>query len=461
VGRVREASRSPLIAAGAVPVLAALSLIAPWAPSFDPWGWILWGREIAHPGLLFSTAGYPSWKPLPVVFTTAFSLADGVAPALWLAFARAGALASLVLAWVFAARLSTPVAGAIAVAGIVLAPHWLTDFAGGASEPLLCALVLGAIERQVAGRSGQALGLWTGAALLRPEAWPFLLAYGGWRAGRHPRRWLGLVLIVLLVAGAWFVPEWIGAGDPLHGSKLAQASHEARQTRALAAPLLGVLRDGLGLLVLPLWLGLAVAVLWAIKEAQRLPLWLAGTAAAWVAVVLALTAVGYAGIARFMLPAAVIAAVVGAAGTHRLATDVLPGHRLLAIALLTAIIAPFAATRAVGLADQAATATLHRSLQRQLWVLLDRLGGRAGVRACGPMLVKNEFRGSMAWKLGVPEAFLRGRNARLYLRRHGHPLPGFPPRHARRLVTVARAGPWSAIRLQGSSVSEPRPARCA
>lgn len=75
--------------------------------------------------------------------------------------------------------------------------------------------------------------------------------------------------------------------------------------------------------------------------------------------------------------------------------------------------------------------------------------------------VESQFRGSMAWKLRVPEAFLRGRRPRLYLRRPGHPLPGFPPRHARRLVTVARAGPWSAIRREGRSVGRAGRAGCA
>ena len=53
-------------------VLAALSLFFYATPTYDPWAWILWGREIAHLDLL--TEGGPSWKPLPVVFTTVFSL---------------------------------------------------------------------------------------------------------------------------------------------------------------------------------------------------------------------------------------------------------------------------------------------------------------------------------------------------------------------------------------------------
>ena len=51
--------------------LAALSLLTPSTPTYDPWAWIIWGREIAHFDL--STVEGPSWKPLPVFFTTPFS----------------------------------------------------------------------------------------------------------------------------------------------------------------------------------------------------------------------------------------------------------------------------------------------------------------------------------------------------------------------------------------------------
>src|SRR4051794_822356 len=42
--------------------LAALSFLMPSAPTYDPWSWIIWGREIVH--LDLSTVDGPSWKPL-------------------------------------------------------------------------------------------------------------------------------------------------------------------------------------------------------------------------------------------------------------------------------------------------------------------------------------------------------------------------------------------------------------
>src|SRR5215218_1311389 len=69
--------------------VAALTLLLPSTPTYDPWAWIMWGREIVHLDLV--TTGGPSWKPLPILFTTPFSLlGDHTAAYLWLVIARAG-----------------------------------------------------------------------------------------------------------------------------------------------------------------------------------------------------------------------------------------------------------------------------------------------------------------------------------------------------------------------------------
>ena len=53
-------------------VVAALSLLGPRALTYDPTAWLIWGREIIHGSL--ETRYGPSWKPLPMLFTTPFSL---------------------------------------------------------------------------------------------------------------------------------------------------------------------------------------------------------------------------------------------------------------------------------------------------------------------------------------------------------------------------------------------------
>src|SRR4051812_47049785 len=69
-------------------VLAALSLLLPSVPTQDSWSWIVWGREVLH--LSLDTTSGSSWKPLPVLFTTLFSVFGDAAPELWLMMARVG-----------------------------------------------------------------------------------------------------------------------------------------------------------------------------------------------------------------------------------------------------------------------------------------------------------------------------------------------------------------------------------
>ena len=86
-----------------VAALAAASLLLPFAPLYDVWAWLVWGHEIT--GLDLDTGAGPSWKPLPVVFTTAFAPTGDAAPELWLVVARMGWLASIALAWRLGSRL--------------------------------------------------------------------------------------------------------------------------------------------------------------------------------------------------------------------------------------------------------------------------------------------------------------------------------------------------------------------
>jgi hypothetical protein len=42
-------------------------------PSYDAFGWLVWGRQALHWNL--DTNGAPSWKPLPFLFTFPYALA--------------------------------------------------------------------------------------------------------------------------------------------------------------------------------------------------------------------------------------------------------------------------------------------------------------------------------------------------------------------------------------------------
>src|SRR5579884_754971 len=89
-------------------LIAACSLLIPSTPSYDPWAWLVWGREIVH--LNLQTTGGPSWKPLPMIFTTVFALFGGAAPDLWLVVARAGAVMAVVMTFKMAWRVTRDLA---------------------------------------------------------------------------------------------------------------------------------------------------------------------------------------------------------------------------------------------------------------------------------------------------------------------------------------------------------------
>ena len=201
----RHGTQMALIIAGCL-AISALTLIYPSTPTYDPWAWILWGREIAHLDLV--TEGGPSWKPFPMFFTVPFSFfGQDLAPYLWLWVARAGGLFGCVMAYRVAYRLSGGriygvLAGVSAFAALLSSNKYVRDAALGNSEPILAAVVLWAFERHLDGRRDHALYLGVAAALLRPEAWPFLALYGLWLWFFEPRLRVRLVAFAVLRARA-------------------------------------------------------------------------------------------------------------------------------------------------------------------------------------------------------------------------------------------------------------------
>ncbi|MBA3420508.1 MAG: hypothetical protein H0U12_01195, partial [Thermoleophilaceae bacterium] len=315
--------------------IAAVSLLLPAStPAYDPWAWLVWGREIA--ALELDTRLGPSWKPLPVLFTTTFSVFGDAAPELWLVVARAGALLGLVAAFRLARRLGGPLAGALAVVMLALSGGYLRGSALGYSEGLLVALVLLAVERHLLGRRGQALGLGFAAGLLRPETWPFLGLYALYVFVREPRlRSLAAGLMALLPV-LWLGPELWGSGEPLRAASRAQdptlfspafAERPALAVLAKAdatvpwpAKVGAVMAAGLAALgtgrrrpragARGAWLGTAVGD----RMRARATLALVAGGAAWYLLVALMTELGYAGNSRYLAVPVAFACVVGGIG---------------------------------------------------------------------------------------------------------------------------------------------------
>jgi hypothetical protein len=424
---IRAAWAPAALLAGCL-ALAALTLLAPSAPSYDPFAWIVWGRQLAG-GEPFGLAGGPSWKPLPVLFTAPFSLLGGAAPELWLVVARAGALLALAGACSLGARLAGRWAGAVAAGGLVLLEDIVSLGWRGASEPLLLAALLWAVERHLAGRRGWAFGLGVAAALIRPEVAPFLALYALvlWRPAsprERARLGAGLALLPLL----WLGVPALG-GDPFAASATATVGGPAQD------PAWTALRRGL-----PVWLLAVVAMLLRRDAAVRV---LGGGAAAWLALVVAMTAAGYSGVGRYMLPAAAVACVLAGVGVVALAGR----SRVLALAVVLAASA-WAVQDAGRLDDQVSEGVRVGRLGDQLVRAVDA-AGRSSLRSCalaGRVAVNHTAQSALAWELRVPlDRVARTLRAPgIVLRARREPAVGVPAPIAfhHRSRPIARVGAW-------------------
>jgi hypothetical protein len=379
-------------------------LLIPWATTYDPWSWIVWGREVAH--LNLNTNAGPSWKPLPVVFTTLFSVAGAPAPALWLIVARAGGLLAIAAAYALARRLAGPVAAAVAATALILDVPFARVVWLGDSEGLLVALVLVAIERHLAGARRVAFAFGVAAALLRPEVWPFLALYGAWLGWREPDArllvvgsWIGLALL-------WFVPELWGSGQVWRSA--ARARQPTDGAAAFAPdPTLEVLRRARVMLIGPVkaaaLFALVVAVVQARRRSSRAVLGLAAGAALWLTMVAAMTAHGFSGNERYvMAPMAIVCTLagVGAAAVGRLVRRQL-ALAAVAIVALSAGTIPYVVTTAGALGRQAATLEYQAALRKGMGDAVDRFGGPSAVLRCGQAVTEDYSVPMLAWDLGV------------------------------------------------------------
>ena len=389
--------------------LTALSFLAPSAPTYDPWAWIIWGREIMH--LDLSTTAGPSWKPLPVLLTTPFSLFGPLAPDLWLFVARAGALAGVVLMYRVARRLGGGAVGATAAAtAYVLAPWTVRNAAMGNSEGLLVALALAAVERHLAGARRQAFAFGLGCALLRPEAWPLFALYGLWLLWRDRRAALGYVLAGgALLPVLWLLPELWGSGD------LLRAAHRAKTPNADSAafaqnPVVEVLRDFAHMLTPVTWAGVAVLVVLILarrtpgRREARAAGALAVIGAIWVAEVAYMTNDGFSGNARYLIMPAAIVCLLGGLGLGWLVAA-LPRLRAArgaaAIGLIAAAALAVGAPAAVDLPSVAANVTYQSHLTDGVGAAIENAGGVAALRRCGNAYTAPFQVPVVAWHLHV------------------------------------------------------------
>jgi hypothetical protein len=454
-----------LLAVVACFALAALSAaILPTVPSYDPWSWIVWGREVSDPHLSFVVGGGPSWKPLPLIFTTVFGLFGGAAPTLWVITARAGGLLGLLFAWKLASRLigggrAGAFAGVLAVIGVVLTQDWFYYWFRGTSEPMLIGLSLWAIYNLIDGRHVQAFLVGVAASLIRPEWWPFIGLYGLWLWFTAPRLRLLVLAGWIAIPVFWFVPAWIGSGDPF-----LAASHAADYNGHLGTdPFRTVIGRGVDLQVLPalIFAVVAVAIGW-FKDRDKVMLALGAGVAAWWVVVVGMTLDGYPGLERFFLPAAALTCVLAGVGITRLA--VLAGASVSATraratavavaAVLVLVSIPFTASRwSAAWAAKPAASQAVTTLD-QLGAAVAAVGGHDGVFPCKSSFasVNHGVQTALAWKLHVTlnrvGTAMRAPGVDFIGPHNG--TDGAPARIDPRLTTVQtllQVGSWRVVRL--------------
>jgi hypothetical protein len=463
-----------VVALGCV-ALAALSLlvVAP-APSYDPWSWLLWGREVAG-GELHTSEG-PAFKPLPVAVCAALSLLGPVAPLAWVLTARVGAVLAIWLAFRLGRRLAggSMVAGGLAAVGVALCGAYLSYGSSGLIAGWLLALALGGVEAWRAGRPRLALACAVGCGLLQVETWPFLavLAIALWR--RRPEHRPPIGGAVLAVPALWFVPELLGSGDLLRSAARARIPNPGQPALA-DLPGLASLWAAVRLPLWPLWVGVAALAATAVRgrrqrgrETSRRPAGdgteglrgaLAAEAAlapaavglAWIAIVAAMAQLGgFSGEPRYALPGMALIAVSGAVG---LATAGRPPARPLAGLALLAVVGLVAVAAVPRLDDVArlpAAQAYQSELERDLTDAIEAAGGRDALLRCGRPYV-GPLRGPLAaYRLDVPKHVVEpdlppaipGVVLGSRLGRGATVLPEAPPAFAQ----VARTERWTVLR---------------
>jgi hypothetical protein len=424
-------SRAWWIVAAATALISLLLVV--WArtrPGFDPYGWLVWGRQTLSWSL--DTNAAPSWKPLPYLFTVPYAMFGHLQVWLWMITATAISLAGVVFAGRIAfrlvgaaapggprARYAAWIAAVFAGLGVLSIQAYSHYILSAQSDPVIVALCLGAVDCHLSGRPRCALALWLLASLGRPEAWPFLGLYSiwAWRAVPAMRRLIvaGLVLLVAL----WFGIPAITSRSPFVAGTNALGSGRAPHGNRV----LGTLSRFVHLQPAPLSVVALLSVAWAARRRDRVTLAVAGGVVLWVVVEIAFALHGWPALPRYMFEAAAALAVVAAVAIGRALGDAAGSLRWLGVAFVIAAagsLVPFAVSRVRSeRKDLSAQRTRTVEINR-LGHVVSAAGGPARVRGCGEPVTQLEYQSVLAWTLRVNVARVGWKYTRAI--RSGRPL---------------------------------------
>jgi hypothetical protein len=447
------------IAIGSV-ALALLSLLLPSTPTYDPYSWLIWGREVLH--LDLDTDFGPSWKPLPVLFTTVFGLFGKAQPDLWLVVARAGAVMSVVMVFRVAWRLTRDLAaglaprgsaggrlaliapllaGLIAAGSLINSSGFISNNALGYSEGLAVALSLIAVDSYLDGARHRAFVIGFFAALDRPELWFVWGPYGLYLFWRDPGARKLVVALFALIPVLWFLPELWGSGHLLRG--VTRAQHPRSNSAAFAkCPVCTVFRKEawpavwdrvkipgmIALVVAAIGLWRTRATWWrrnALDAGVRARGWLLGLGVfgyAWWLGVAIETQAGFSGNNRYLVLGTAPVAIAGGVAWGWFASALAEGLRRLSARraavgeLRTGVTVPAAAAVAVvlflalpswiGKGIVSLPRTHHAlayqaKLRSDLTAAVAKAGGADALLRCGPVMTEGFQVPMVAWTLRV------------------------------------------------------------
>jgi hypothetical protein len=270
---------------------------------------------------------------------------------------------------------------------------------------------------------------------------------------RVPSLRILVVLGWLAVPFLWFVPPWIGSGQPF-----LAASHAKSYNGHLGANrFVSVLGRGVNvqlLLVLVLAVAAVVVAWW--RRRDRVVAGLAGCALAWWVIVVAMTLDGYPGLQRFYLPAAALICVLAGAGVVSVAR-VVSARGAAAAAVAAALVAlcfGLGNGRVSKALDQRAVAQRAVTRLDDLSRAVAAVGGRSGVYPCRTSYaaVNHGVQTALAWKLHVTlgRVGTSMRHQGLDFVGPHDAVDGGEAPIARRLSQrrlIARVGPWRVYRV--------------
>ena len=262
----------------------------------------------------------PAFKPLPVAVCALLAPLGSAAPVLWVVLVRAAAGVALWLAyrlgrelggsrWAGAAGRGGRGAGGRVRAGGRAGERGAARDRGRARRRWRAGAPGGCARRWRSGRRARCCGWRRGRSCA-------LAGVVAWRrdAGARPL----LAALALLVPAAWFVPEWLGSGDVLRSGARARVPNPGQPALA-DVPALASLWAAAKLLLIPLWLGVVLALRdRRARDRSRRP------AARGCCSSRRWPQAGFSGEPRYALPGVALLAIAGAAGLARAALPAAP-----------------------------------------------------------------------------------------------------------------------------------------